>query len=563
MKNIITLFCIILFNAYYTAQTHYYVSPNGSDTNNGTWDAPWKTIQHSLNEMSENSILNVAAGVYHEKIVVPKNNIRIKNQTAEKPVIDADGIHNQTAIIAISDKHNIIIEGLELKNNQQNFAQGILINGASKKVEIKNCSIHDIHFSKYPNAKVSPNTNANAIIAYGDNATTPISNLTIEHNEIYNCRLGYSEGITLNGNVDGFKIMNNKVHDLTNIGIDIAGHYGACSNPKNDQARNGVISYNTIYNCLSPYATSGGIYIDGGKHVKVEYNTSFQNGYGIEIGCESIGKSTSDIMVRNNVFYNNKVCALALGGYDYPNGSGKVINAIFRNNTCLSNDYSNSGMGELYLSYSEQSVIENNIFYTNNQNHLAYAEWSQPNLIFDYNLFYTPNGANVLDASWNGVYYSSYANFISGTSTNQHSTFGNPKLMSDDITAPDFHLLSGSLAINVGNPNFLGEVNETDFFGELRVENGRVDCGADEYGKTLSLGQNAKPKIRIYPNPVTEQLHIDTHSNHALTSIFSANGDLVKRAEGSLIDVKSLPKGLYLLRIVIDGQIYYQKVMKK
>ena len=54
---------------------------------------------------------------------------------------------------------------------------------------------------------------------------------------------------------------------------------------------------------------------------------------------------------------------IALGGYDYPNGSGKVTHVSITNNTFLKNDTSHSTKGEIYLSYSESSRIENNIFY--------------------------------------------------------------------------------------------------------------------------------------------------------------------------------------------------------
>lgn len=564
MKKLSVFVVLMQLTSACFSQTNYYVSPSGNDLNAGTLSSPWKTIQHSLNNMTGNSVLQVAGGTYNEKIEIPLSNITIKNQSAATPIIDATGISSQNSIIAIIDKNSITIDGLELKNNIQNDAQGILIEGLCHAITIKNCILHDIHFSANPNAPVNASTNAQGIIIYGTHPTTAISNLQIENNQLYNCRLGYSEGIAINGNVDGFEVKNNLVHDLTNIGIDAIGHEGTCSSPSNDQARNGLLKNNTIYNCLSPYATSGGIYIDGGKSIIVENNTSYHNGYGIEIGCENTGKTTDAITVRNNVFYDNEMCAIALGGFDYPSGSGKVTNATIRNNTCFSNDFANAGNGELYLSYSENSRIENNVFYTSSENNLAYAELTQPNVSMNYNIIYCPGGTTSLYSSWNGSNYAGYAAFVAGTSSNSNSLFANPNFTSTNTANPDFHLLSTSSAINAGNPTFVASPNETDFYGELRIENTIVDCGADEFGTTLTISTaETAPSIKIYPNPTRDFIHIDgLHENSTIT-LFTPQGTKLLETNASILNIQDLPFGLYFLKIQDGSRIYMDPIIKK
>ncbi|MEZ5173944.1 MAG: hypothetical protein R2850_10690 [Bacteroidia bacterium] len=44
--------------------------------------------------------------------------------------------------------------------------------------------------------------------------------------------MGNSEAITLTGNVTNFLIEDNHIHDITNIGIDVAGHYSWLIPPK-------------------------------------------------------------------------------------------------------------------------------------------------------------------------------------------------------------------------------------------------------------------------------------------------------------------------------------------
>ncbi|MES2430820.1 MAG: right-handed parallel beta-helix repeat-containing protein [Bacteroidota bacterium] len=486
MKKIIFLFFAVSFSQAF-AQTNLYVSVSGNNANTGSLATPWRNIQYAVNNASNNDTINILSGTYNEKISIGKSNIYIRNHKGNNPILSGTGLTSQVAMIEISSRSNITISGIEIANNIMLDAQGILVDGTSQNITIANCKIHDIHFSSNPAASVNDTKNAQGIIVYGSNGTTAISNLKIRNNQLYNCRLGYSEGIAVNGNVDGFEIIGNTVHDITNIGIDAIGHEGTCPVASNDQARNGLIKGNVTYNCLSAYATSGGLYVDGGKNIVIENNTSYQNGYGIEIGCENQGKTTDNIIVRNNIFLNNQICAIALGGYAYPNGSGKVTNCTIRNNTCFKNDYKNDGTGELYLSYSERCTIENNIFYMSPQNVLAYTELTQPFLNFNYNIFFSNNSPANFETDWNGTFYESFTAFKNGTGTNANSKVIDPQFINDVLSSPDaildFHLNGSSPAQEAGNPSFVAAFTERDMDGDLRVS-GIVDCGADEYNSS-------------------------------------------------------------------------------
>lgn len=57
-------------------------------------------------------------------------------------------------------------------------------------------------------------------------------------------KLGLSEVIAVNGNIDSFEVTNNKVHDNNNIGIALIGHEGVSPVAALDQARSGIIRNN-------------------------------------------------------------------------------------------------------------------------------------------------------------------------------------------------------------------------------------------------------------------------------------------------------------------------------
>ena len=552
-------FGIVLCTFSVSGQTNYYVSSTGNNSNTGSQSAPWLTIQSALSHLKSADTLNIMNGTYNEKLNIPVSGLTIRNYPNHTPVVDATGLTSQVPILKISNYSNIIIDGLELRNNIMLDAQGILVDGNCQNITIKNCKIHDIHFSSNVSASVNDNTNAQGIIVYGSNATTPITNLRILNNQLYNCRLGYSEGIAVNGNVSGFEVSGNSVHDLTNIGIDLIGFEGTSSNTANDQARNGVIRNNIVHHCVSAYATSGGLYVDGGKNLIIENNSSYHNGYGIEIGCENVGKTTDSIIVRNNVFYDNEVCAVALGGWDYPK-SGKVINSVFRNNSCYYDDYSKSGNGEIYLSYSENCTLENNIFFTTTANSLVYAELSQPGLNFNYNLIYCAAGAVNLSIDWDKKSYSDYIAFVAGTGTNKNSVFANPLFVTANITNPDFHIIKTSPAINAGNPATIPTLGEVDLDSQNR-KNGVIDCGADEYYATNGIEENhfSQSQFTIFPNPANDKISIKCSDvNLKTVVVYNAIGKQVGnyRIENiaKQIDVSAFYRGLYYL-VGFDGSM--------
>ena len=71
-----------------------------------------------------------------------------------------------------------------------------------------------------------------------------ISRMVIDGNTLADLKLGSSEALVLNGNVEDFEITNNIVRNCNNIGIDIIGFEKI--GPKGfDQARNGA-------NCRQP-----------------------------------------------------------------------------------------------------------------------------------------------------------------------------------------------------------------------------------------------------------------------------------------------------------------------
>ncbi len=546
-------------------QTNLYVDgTSGNDNNNGTsLGTAWKTIQKACNTATPNSIVQIKAGTYHENIVLnvsgtSGNPIIIRNYMNDEVVIDGTGTTG-TTLLSITNKNYLRFQNLTIQNKTAKDAQGVLVettgSATSTALSFSNIIIKNINWTNNASTIPTDNDNAQGFIAYGRNGG--ISNLTIENSQVFNNILGFSEAISLDGNINGFIIKNCQVHDNTNIGIAAIGNYKTSSVPATDHARNGVISNNTCYKNVSLYATSGGIYIDGGKSISVEKNKCYENGNGIELGCEENG-TTDSITVKNNLVYNNQQTGIYVGGYTTKT-TGQVLYSIIRNNAFFQNNYSKDGTGEVAISKASYCIFENNIFYTNNQNSLISADNISPQIgnIFNYNCWYTPSGdAADITVNWGKVTYNTFAAYKTGTSQEANSLFKNPGFITSSLPTPDLHVAITSVCINTGDPATAISLGETDYAGNPR-KNLTIDIGAYELlGTGMDTEQLNSTSFFVYPNPFMVETIIFSavELTNATLKIYNMHGQevsLEKGISGKQIQVKrnQLNSGVYFYRI--------------
>lgn len=547
----IGLLVFFIFQMLFEAktQTTYYVSEFGNNSNTGLWGAPFRDVQAGLDACQPGDTLAIYGGSYYEFLNIPISDITIRREWPSDQVwinapfgVEGEGL----ALMLIDGKSNIHIDGIIFSNHAANYAQGLYVRGNSDNVLIENCSFNNIHFSPLPNAAVNENTNAQPLIVEGT-SEDPIENLVIRNCIIEDCRTGYSEGLAVNGNVDTFLIEGNTLDQLKNIGIVAIGHEGTCPNPVLDQARNGAIRENRVSSCLSQYATSGGIYVDGGRNITVERNYCNHNGYGIEIGCEHPGKSASDVVVKNNIIQDNEVAGLAVGGYDYPEVSGTVHNVLVRNNTFYKNDYLNDFTGEFLITHCNNLQLQSNIFFLNNQGVLGYSENDGGENTFEYNVIWNPIGD--MELSWFGQNVSSFDELSSALGWNNAGIWGNPLFI--NVQQQNFRIQPNSPAKNYSYPSTIVDSDELDYYGNPRII-GILDCGAAEEGVVSSIKETTPNDYSVFPNPFNDHIFIHGVTERIYYSLFNTLGKEIKEGivfGSEMIDLSGFPAGLYFLRL--------------
>ncbi|OEK08657.1 hypothetical protein A8C32_04195 [Flavivirga aquatica] len=511
-------FIFILLITSHVFSKNIYVSKSGSNSNTGTVNAPFLTIQKGLDVALAGDVVMIDGGEYI-------GNITAKNSGSDGKFITIRPLNINRPVTIKGAFRAFKKSYLRIRNLRfQDERNGIYIEGPCSYIEI----IGNHTF----------NTSSSGIGVWGvawrkDPKTYEnISHLIIKNNKVENaCNGGYNECITLANGVTDFEISNNEVFN----GQD--GSNGGEGIDVKEGAKRGRIFGNRIHDLKR----QAGIYLDAGgllgftppeiEDIRIYNNIVWNNvnagagGGAFTMGTEGDG-NTFNILLVNNVAYNNEEDGFMV--YKHPAGSGNVYDIKAINNTFV-----NNGRFGILLNFStaENMVYRNNICYKNGRK--------------NFNL-------------------SSYTSFVE---TNNLTDGTDPKFV--DQANANFRLKEGSPAIDAGTVK--NSLNR-DIEGNPRF--GNVDIGAYEYQKSMRLSNNSLraknniPITRIYPNPLRSggKLNINTISNENLIlKISNLNGQLLK--ETSIKDnlTLDLKPGIYIVSINDEegkrDNAHYQKLI--
>lgn len=429
-----------------------YVATNGHDDNVGTKSKPFRTLKKAALEASAGTTVLIRKGNYHEKLVVKHSGtkskpITFKAYNKEKVVLsgkDLKDVEEDVALVVINNKNYVTISGLTIQDLSTDLAgetvMGIYVTGSSSHITLDNNHVQRIETH-------ADDGNGHGIAIYG---TGTMKDINISNNTLEDLKLGASESLVLNGNIDVFKVENNIVRRSDNIGIDLIGYEGISNDKKVDFVRNGIVKNNIVYE-ISSYGNpaygedyaAGGIYVDGGKNITIEKNTVYKSDIGIEATSEHAKKYADNIKIINNIIYENFYTGISIGGYD--ENRGGTINSTISQNILYRNDTRGLDGGQLLLQYdTKNNVIERNVL------------TAGPSRIFISNYF-TANQKNKLQKNvfhkekgetgiwiWKEKEYTSFPKFQKASKSDEKSSYIDPKYQ--NANKYDFRLKEDSLA---------------------------------------------------------------------------------------------------------------------
>jgi hypothetical protein len=434
----------------------FYVSLSGSDSNNGTQEQPWRTIQRAANMMYSGDTVLVGPGDYGEIITTPRN--------ATNAYITFDGGGAAQVKQFQISKANIRVRNFTITGLTTRFTGAINLflgaHGAFIDGNYIDCayadSVRGINWDFGSQIPIDPGAASNVII----------SNNTIEH--VYN-----TVTVMLFGS--NSLVISNRMRDIRD------SDYFHCFGISNVIRGNICIGFQDTTNsgnhmdCFQTFGNNG----HASKYITIERNIFGYNHRPTDIDhaqlCQMEQNNDQEIHdwnIRNNVFFN-----LLKGECGVP--------SVRWNNNVFYQIWTNSAGGALILNWSADgrnnatnSEIVNNVF-------LECARGDSQS-----GWYLIGDNSWPLTNSWTVDY-----NYVGGTNgspknaglprTNQRwfelhgVNGGDPRFV--DSPNKNFHVLSGSPLIDAGLD--LSSRFTNDLEGRQRPMGGKFDIGAFEFGR--------------------------------------------------------------------------------
>jgi Right handed beta helix region len=434
-----------------------YVSPTGANSHSGAANAPLKTPQTAVDRLgSAGGTVVFYGGRYAaQRVVINKRaNITLRAAPGATPILDGAGLHpptGQTGMVDIQNSSHITVRGLTVTGYRTTSLDsvpiGIYVSGSGTSIKLLDNHVH--HLGNDNATLGSMDMNAHGIAVYGRDANKSLSDVTIAGNELDHLVLGASETLVLNGNVDGWSVTGNVIHDNNNIGIDAIGFESTISGSARftdvNRARNGLIAGNSVSRIISEgnpaYYEDGewcncadGIYVDGGASITIAGNRVDASDIGIEVASEWAQGRTNAVRVVGNTVTASRYTGLALGGYDQERG--EAFDITVTGNTLRGNNTLDDGSPEMLLQYyvHDTTIRGNTIIATNDQPVLLYRDApvggaaKNARVVLDHNRYEGTVPAGQELYYWNGDEQQGLAAYRAASGQDRSSTYRKVRL---------------------------------------------------------------------------------------------------------------------------------------
>ena len=331
----------------------YYVATNGSDANAGTLTQPWRTVGKANTTMQAGDTVYVREGAYSD-VIQPKN-----SGTSGAPIVYTRYQSETATLLGESaGMKGVVGIGWDLTTNSQGDPRSyIIVDGLVIRYQFANQYkgvANRFGYVQIANAESQYNTIRNCVIVQNGNAldnyvtgylhagvlVTDAKHTLIEGNDISGTWLG----VWLAGAPPSFSVVRgNTIHDVGASMIDVG-------DPETGQ--NGYQGNLIEYNTLSNSAIEDGIQFESNYAGDPALSTSNRGTivrYNVIRGCAENAldlKGTSNIVIEGNIIYGNTGDDDGpLGGNDRWGGVGGLMHG---SNTT-----------------SKDVIVRNNVFYDN------------------------------------------------------------------------------------------------------------------------------------------------------------------------------------------------------
>ncbi|MCK4241614.1 MAG: hypothetical protein KAX30_08320 [Candidatus Atribacteria bacterium] len=253
-----------------------YVATDGDDTNEGSEEHPWLTIQYALDTIPAPGTIRVKDGVYNENITFPSNKKIILKSVNSYSFTTIIGDNDLPTVTGSNSLEGTTLDGFTISHNSGDTGRGIEISGGY--LNIDNCTISHNSTASHGGG------------IYNDYGTLTITASTISYNSA-------SRGGGIYNNYGTLTITASTIsHNSAAYGSGIGNRWGTLTIIESTISHNSALSY------------GGGIYNWGTLTIiisTISHNSAVVNGGGIR------NTGTLTITAKSTISYNS---ATAYGG---------------------------------------------------------------------------------------------------------------------------------------------------------------------------------------------------------------------------------------------------------
>lgn len=531
----ISLIVIVLLNTTASA-TNYYVAKNhasANDSNPGTLNSPWKTIQHAAEILQPGDTVFIRTGVYSEQVnTTPSGNavngsIVFTAFPGEKPAIDGNIVSSGRTGFGITHSYIKLI-GLEIRNWETGIWMEI-----GGNIELADCEVHHCMFG------IGAANGAHDFV---------LTRVEMHHFDLYGFDASPSGGAdcyngTLNDcishtararqqNVDGFALGHGTQHDFVFnhcITYDVFDGFD-------------ISSGNTTLNQCLAYNCWNGNYKLWQDNVKL-------------INC--IGHCCPGSNVELD--------------WDEQPGTTWLINCTFYN----------AGTFTIWVENAKDRLRMYNCILAGGDNiGLAFEQMGVGNYKGDYNIFHNDNPYRAVAVAYTDEFTLDQVKngaWTSYSGQDAHSIVDNVDVnLFVDPANSNLHLIESSPAVDRARGDLAPPI---DFDRNPRPIGNGFDIGAYEYQQAvgieceLPLSTESMILVQHYPNPFNSSATIEfalPQSAFVTLKVYNLLGDevatLVAEQRSAGIhklnwDARGLASGVYLYRLEADVFVQVKKLV--
>ncbi len=467
-------------NTFYVDKLH----PAANDTNPGTINLPWLTLQHAANTLVAGDTVFIRSGTYNEHFETTNDgdtisgNIVFTAYPGENPILNGTGVTSSSTGIRINNSF-ITLSGLEVRD----WTTGIWADSATY-FEILQCEIHEVAFG------VGVANGSHDFIISGNEAhhfdyygfdVSPSGGTDCYNGTFNNCLA--RDGRDTTANVDGFALGHGSQHNFT-------------------------------FNNCQTYNVFDGFDISADESFLNACSASQCWWGGYKIWADSV-------VLTNCLGYNCNVVNVELDWNSSP-GTTYLQNCTFFDGAVWNILVENPG---------DQLSIYNCII-AGGPNIGLSGDFSTGNYQGDFNIFHCNNSMRAIVSGANEFSISQVASgawtSFSGHDANSLTIYSASEIFTDTVSY-DLHLLPTAIAINNGT-NLNAPV--VDFDGNGRPYGSTTDIGAYEFHMSISYSLTPSSLLfgQVYVDSTqTDSIHITNTGSFAIaidslisnTSLFS------------------------------------------